>query len=308
MVVVRLRAVVVHRVDSSLIARYRSARRSLDHWLRVTERHGSLIRALTGDGIIQSRLHYPAGDLIDRVSGTQCYYHCHRGDHEHGHLHVFGRASLEAPLTHLLAISLDTRGLPVELFTVNQWVSRDVWLTAATTLAIMDRVSLQHSACDPSFALWLVHFLRFYRPQVQQLLIQRDRCLQQAASEPSQALYNRDLEILSSQSIDWSHDLAAIQATLVSVRQAKQRPQADSDRSAQQRKHDPKPAMQAGGGDPAEVSTHVAAVGEPGAVAHDQSADQGGHGSARRCGTSQAQTPRQGSRRRSSQHDANVHH
>ena len=233
-------------VTPLMLGHYRAARRALHHWLRLTERHGSLIRAFSGDAVIEAQLHYPPGDFSDPASGSQCYYHCHRDDLEHGHLHVFGRERPAAPLTHLIAISLDARGLPVGFFTVNQWVSRDQWLPAPRTLQLLDSLSLRQAPCDPSLALWLVHFVSLYRPLLQQLLLQRDHRLRQAGPTLSQALDNRDLEIPSSQTIDWMQDLAALDAAVASVRQAKQGPQTDADRGSQQCKHDPQPAMQAG--------------------------------------------------------------
>ncbi len=226
-----------------MLGHYRAARRALHHWLRLTELHGSLIRAFSGDAAIEALLHYPSGDFSDPASGSQCYYHCHRDDQEHGHLHVFGRERPAAPLTHLIAISLDARGLPVGFFTVNQWVSRDLWLPAPRTLELLDALSLRQAPCDPSLALWLEHFVRCYRPLVQQLLHQRDRRLQQLGPTFSQALDNRDLEIPSAVVIDWMQDLAALDAAVDSVRQAKQRPQPNADRRPQQGKHDPQPAM-----------------------------------------------------------------
>jgi hypothetical protein len=262
-----------------LLSRYRSASRSLSCWLRITERHGSLIHLFTGGAAIEAQRHYPSGDLIDAVSGTQCYYHCHRGDVEHGHLHLFRRASPGEPLTHLIGISLDPRGLPVGLFTVNRWVTRDVWRPAAETLGLIDGVSLSGSGCDPDLSRWLRHFLAFYRPLLNILLRQRDHRLKQGDLE--RALEDRQLEILSSGAIDWSADLAATEDRLRSVRQAEAWAQPHADRGAEQREDDPEPAVQAGGGDAAEVGAHIAAVGEPGAVAHRQTADQGGdHGAA----------------------------
>lgn len=198
---------------------YRTAARALKPWLRLTERHGSLIRVLTGDGPIATQVHYPDGDLIDPPSGTQCYYHCHRGDAEHGHLHLFRRPCAEEPLSHLIAISLDQRGLPVALFTVNRWVCADQWLPASVTPRLLRGVSLHRSECDRDLSLWLIHFLRFYRLLIQDLLRQRDQCLQKAGGSLDQRLEDRSLEILSFSEIDWMADLIAIETQQISFAQ-----------------------------------------------------------------------------------------
>jgi len=244
-------------------ARYRSAQKALHHWLRLIDRQGSLVRAFTaGDRPVQHR-HYPPGDLVDPGSGSQCYYHCHRGDGEHGHLHLFRRPTPQRPLTHLIAISLDPRGLPLALFSVNRWVSEDRWLPAAGTLRLLEGVSLSGAGCDPHLSGWLVHFLRFYRPTLETVLQQRDLRLKQMATSSAisleAALEARDLEIPSHCSIDWAADLAAAEAAVLSVGQAEAGAQLHPDRGSQQREDDPEPAMQAGGGDASQVGADIAA-------------------------------------------------
>lgn len=207
---------------SGYLARRRhcTACRALDHWLRLTERHGSLIHAFTGGAAIHAQIHYPEHDLVDPRSGTQCYYHCHRHEAEHGHLHLFRRPSVDQPLSHLIAISLDSRGLPIALFTPNRWVSGDRWLPAAEILQLLRGVSLNRAGCDRDLSLWLIFFLDFYRPVIQRLLLERDQRLQRAGVHIDQLLEDRDLEILSFIPIDWSADLSAAEAELASVVQS----------------------------------------------------------------------------------------
>jgi hypothetical protein len=267
------------------LARTRSARKSLYHWLRLIERQGSLVRAFTGAATPLQQQHYPPGDLRDPGSGSQCYYHCHRGDGEHGHLHLFRRPRPGAPLTHLIAISLDGRGLPLALFSVNRWVSEDRWLPAAACLRLLEGVSLSGASCDPHLGSWLQHFLRFYRPTLETVLTRRDRRLRRWAPSLAAALEARDLEIPSHCPIDWAADLAAAEAQLAvapvdrsSVGQAEARAQAHPEGRSQQGEGDPQPAVQAGGGDAGQVGPHIATEGEPGPVAHQQSPQQGsGH-------------------------------
>jgi hypothetical protein len=249
-------------------ARTRSAQKALHHWLRLIERQGSLVRAFTAGHTPLRQQHYPPGDLVDPGSGTRCFYHCHRGDGEHGHLHLFRRAKPQRPLTHLVAISLDERGLPLALFSVNRWVSEDHWQPAAATLRLLEGVSLAGAACDPHLAGWLVHFLQFYRPTLEKVLRQRDRCLRQQASSRAAALEARDLEIPSHCPIDWAADLAAAEAARPSIGQAEARAQANPERRSQKGEDDPEPAVQAGGGDARQIGPDIAAERKPGPVAH----------------------------------------
>ena len=165
--------------------------------------------------------HYPPGDLRDPGSGSQCYYPCQRGTGEHGHLHLFRRPRPGRPLTHLIAISLDGRGLPQTLFSVNRWVSEDRWLPAHATLRLLEGLSLSGAGCDPHLNGWLLHFLQFYRPISEALLQER---VAEIGPSRAAALEARDLEIPSHCPIDWAADLAAAEADLKSVGQPEARP------------------------------------------------------------------------------------
>lgn len=261
----------------SPVERYRSARKALYHWLRLIDRHGSLVRAFTAGSIPVQHQHYPAGDLVDPASGTQCYYHCHRSNGEHGHLHLFRRGKPGRPLTHLIAISLDQRGLPLALFSVNRWVSDDRWLPAAATLRLLEGVGLGGAGCDPHLHGWLVHFLRFYRPLAEDLLRERDRQLSAHPLTRTAVLEARDLEIPSHCPIDWAGDLANADAALRSVRQPEARPEPNAECRSEQGEGDPEPAMQAGGGDAGQIGPHIAAERQPGPVSHQQPAQQRGN-------------------------------
>ncbi len=105
--------------------------------------------------------HYPKGDVIDRKTHAQFYYHAHPEQQrpgEHGHFHLFMRRKgipdgimpadvggansyedFKTPMCHLLAISMSPSGMPIALFTTNQWVTMDPWFSAADTVQVLDR-------------------------------------------------------------------------------------------------------------------------------------------------------------------------
>src|SRR3569623_2524722 len=58
--------------------------------------------------------------------------------------------------------------------------------------------------------------------------------------------------------------------------EAEQRPKLRSQDIAEEGRAQPCPAVQAAGGDPAEIGADVAAIGEPRAVAEQEAADDGG--------------------------------
>ncbi len=169
------------------------------------------------DGLVRGRPllqweHYPADDVVDRRSGYQYFYHCHQpgartGGIQHGHFHVFARlaADLRARRrpAHLLAIAVTAKGVPHELFTVNQWVTGGRVLSAAAALRALDGFRIR-SAGDPLVNRWLAALLRLFRPQIEQLLELRDRRLRSASRARRRVPLTRDraIEVLSSLAID----------------------------------------------------------------------------------------------------------
>lgn len=213
---------------ASQIARLLSdARASVAAFTEATTAHGSLIQSWVRGQQVLEYEHYPEDDVIDTRRGSQFYYHAHRdGDQEHGHLHLFWHASAggrrryfrpnkprwsRTEPTHLFAISLDARGLPVALFTVNQWVTDGHWFNAATTMACVERFALGAIPGHESSCRWLTGFVRMYRPLVNLLLTERDARMARQ-SDLTKALRNHRLEVLSQRSINWMGDLDALQA------------------------------------------------------------------------------------------------
>ena len=213
--------------DGEVAGAVQAARDSVAAFSDATATSGSLIQSwIQGREVVEYE-HYPPDDIVDRRRGSQFYYHAHRdGDLEHGHLHLFWHATASgrrrrfrgvkaswtrtAP-SHLLAISLDARGLPVGLSTVNRWVTDGHWFDAATTLALVERFALQLEGEHAASARWITAFVRFYRPRIEALLGQRDRRLARRA-DLAQALADQRLEVLSLQRLDWAADLDAIEA------------------------------------------------------------------------------------------------
>lgn len=216
------------RTSAAGLARtLQDARDSVSAFAEVTATSGSLLQSwIQGRDVVEFE-HYPPNDVVDQRRGSQFYYHAHRdGDHEHGHLHLFWHAtasghrrylrpgrprwSRTAP-THLFAISLDARGLPVGLFCVNQWVTDGHWFDATTTLSFVDRFAPEAVDGHEASCRWLRGFVQLYRPLLETLLARRDRRL---ARRPDlgHALEDRRLEVLSHEAIDWAADLDALEA------------------------------------------------------------------------------------------------
>lgn len=202
-----------------------------DAFLSANEAYGSLVQALVRGKTVEALAHYPPHDVVDRDSGSQYFYHCHREvDGEHGHLHVFwhadslgrrhrrrGKRRTWAP-SHLFAIRLDAQGKPLALFTTNRWVTGGHWFDAPTTEAFLDRFKLAASGSFAQVNAWLESFIRFYRPLILPLLLERDERLRQLARGRGLAAAQKlkRIEVLSEQLIDWEKDLEAFEVICAS--------------------------------------------------------------------------------------------
>jgi hypothetical protein len=202
----------------------------------------------TGDNIVGELLrdagtfyqwqHYPKGDIYDRDSGSQFYYHAHPKTNrpgEHGHFHTFLRASgmpkgmepvpyagdavwpLGADsLSHLVAISMDPKGVPIGLFTVNRWVTGDAWYAAADVNAMVDRFEIDHA--QPSWPVnrWITAMVGLFRPLVKDLVVERDLTMAawQAARPGTDIYEDKSIEIVSVADISVARQISRLRALL----------------------------------------------------------------------------------------------
>lgn len=186
----------------------------------------------TGDNIVGELLrntgtfyewdHYPTGDVYDHVTHGQYYYHAHaidqRFEGEHGHFHTFVRPKGMPPLvkpakvpgfvmpedpndalSHLVAVSMTPAGLPFRLFTVNRWVTGEVWYSAEDVIRLLDVFNIDHA--QPSWPVnrWITAMVRLFKPQIADLLRARDRKVASwLEGRPEADVFeDRDLEVTS---------------------------------------------------------------------------------------------------------------
>ncbi|MEP0069771.1 hypothetical protein [Pyruvatibacter sp.] len=145
----------------------------------------------------ESWTHYPPGDARDSKSGIQIYYHAHRAGHEHGHFHIFLKAgdtasdlksistadedaaTLEADdLFHVIAITMDATGLPIDLFTTNRWVTGETMVSAKSILPQLDRLTCTDAFDTPLANQWFSDLFRLFKVDIAQLLVERDDALE----------------------------------------------------------------------------------------------------------------------------------
>lgn len=214
----------------------------------VAEIHRVL--AKTGDNIVGELLknngtfyewdHYPPGDVYDHETHGQFYYHAHAPDQrfegEHGHFHTFVRPKGMPPgikpaavpgfvmpedpndaLSHLIAISMTPEGLPFRIFTVNRWVTGEVWYDAKDVMVLLDYFKIDHT--QPSWPVnrWVTAMVQLYKPQIIELLEARDRkvSLWQQQNADRDVFEDRALEVTSFLDIDPNKQIQAVAKQLL---------------------------------------------------------------------------------------------
>jgi hypothetical protein len=203
---------------------------------RLLEKAGANVvgQCLAHQGTFFELDHYPKGDVYDSEFHSQYYYHAHRPESgEHGHFHTFLRAAgmpkgmapvpyqgkAKRPtgkdaLTHFVAISMDRPGRPVALFTTNRWVTDETFYRAQDVIAMLDRFKMDHTYPCLAVNRWITAMLRLFRPQIEALLIERDRAVAVwAEGHPGVDVYeDRGLEVTSIMAIDVERQVAAVRA------------------------------------------------------------------------------------------------
>jgi len=204
----------------------------------------------TGDNVVGELLknqgtfyewdHYPPGDVYDRETHAQYYYHAHavdqRFDGEHGHFHTFlrpkgmpkgikpakvpGYVKPDDPddaLSHLIAISMTPSGFPFRLFTTNRWITGEVWYSGEDVCRLLPLFLIDHT--QPSWPVnrWVSAMVKLYRPQIEELVHARDRTISAAmARSPEEDIFeDRSLEVTSFLDIDLEKQVHAVAAALL---------------------------------------------------------------------------------------------
>ncbi len=72
---------------------------------------------------------------------------------------------------------MDYHGRPNRLFTVNRWVTEETWTEAPRLIAMLDRFTIDLPRPSRWVNRWLAALLRLFRPQIEDLLRQRDAAL-----------------------------------------------------------------------------------------------------------------------------------
>jgi len=80
-------------------------------------------------------------------------------------------------LSHLVAISMDSRGLPIRLFTTNRWVTGETWYGAEDVVRMLDRFAIGTGEPSRPLNAWITAMFTLFRPQMHALLAARDAAI-----------------------------------------------------------------------------------------------------------------------------------
>ena len=207
---------------------------------------------LRGHGEFRDWDHYPPGNVYDSRSNSLFYYHAHpyhahpamRRDDEHGHFHTFLRAEgmpsgvepaplpvlqlgqagmlIELPegshdgLCHMIGIAMSPAGVPIRLFTTNRWVTGETWYAADDVITLLDCFLMDSDKPAPPVNVWTTNMVRLFRPQIEELVRERDRAVSGCQDEYPYTNANEDpeLEITSALAISVEDQITRVTKAL----------------------------------------------------------------------------------------------
>lgn len=172
--------------------------------------------ALCGSKNFLEWQHYPSNDLVDQDSGYEFYYHAHGSEEmpkgEHGHFHLFKRSPGNTEeFHHLVGVSLDQKGLPVRIFTTNQWVTGEVLVKANCVLQELKGFDMAVKGRMGPLSRWVSAFTKLFYLEMEMLILERDQKiiqLQSSFANLDEALNSRKHHVLTECKIDLIERLA----------------------------------------------------------------------------------------------------
>ena len=121
------------------------------------------------------------------------------------------------PWSHLVAIAMDATGTPLRFFTTNRWVTGETWYPAADVAQMLGRFALGERGPSPLLNRWIVALVGLYKPQLAELLAQRDATVmdwRRRRRAKVHVLEDQRLNVTSVLPIDLEAQIAQIDAAL----------------------------------------------------------------------------------------------
>ncbi len=151
--------------------------------------------------------HYPNHDMSDVETGYEFYYHAHSADEmsdgEHGHFHLFKRNG--NGFFHLIGIALNQKGLPVRIFTTNQWVTGELMVDSKVVASALKIFSVSAKGRMAPVGKWLRAFTQLFYVDMEALIIERDlkiSALSKQMGDLDKVLHSKKHHVLTECRID----------------------------------------------------------------------------------------------------------
>ena len=118
--------------------------------------------------------------------------------------------------THVIGLSMNSKGQPLRLFTTNRWVTGETWYRADDVCKVIGRFVIDHAQPSWPTNRWVSAMVRLFWPQIILLLKARDQVIENWETQnPGQdALEDRRLEVASQAEVDVEAQIAALEAAL----------------------------------------------------------------------------------------------
>jgi hypothetical protein len=151
--------------------------------------------------------HYPKNDMSDADTGYEFYYHAHSADEmsdgEHGHFHLFKRKGND--FFHLIGIALNQQGLPVRIFTTNQWVTGELMVDSRVAASALKIFAVAAKGRIAPVSKWLKSFIQLFYMDMEALIIERDlriAALSKKMGDLDKVLKSKEHHVLTECKID----------------------------------------------------------------------------------------------------------
>ena len=194
---------------------YEAGQAVLEYTRRLSEQGRSVLDIILNKKELEDWAMYPwDGGVIDKKTRSQYFYHAHPQSPEHGHFHVF--YSHRNQIVHLAAISLDDQGQPMELFTVNRWVTGDFYIPAGKLSGYITQFRIANNSFDREVGEYLRNLLILYQAEIGALMQQRERVFAdyRATHDGREPYEDRDLDVTSNLEIQVENQVAALEQEL----------------------------------------------------------------------------------------------
>lgn len=115
---------------------------------------------------------------------------------------------------------MDPRGVPIQLFSTDRWVTGETWYRADDVCNLVDAFVIDHAQPSWPVKRWISAMLQLFHPQVTALVRARDERLRAWMDErPDVNAYeDRDLEIAGMADISVDDQIASVAAALAAKR------------------------------------------------------------------------------------------